>query len=306
MEANEFVRRTSRAETRLEPEQMRQLFRIFSEEYARAEREGTEALSVEGTSEQRAELLRQCYERIRERMRAVLNEGQFEQFKVFEKRRVQQNVALPVASWTRTAPFYHWLIDFYFFVIMPLVCAGASGSLIREELQADTLGFLTTRPITRARLLIVKYLCQTAWLQCVFLTEALLLFATGGLRDVPALWKLLLLFVPVQCLAVFAWSALGTFLGLITKRFMALALIYGFIVEMGIGRIPTNINTLSVIRNLKTLLSHNAALQSAYQWPAASVGVSLCAIVIATVVFVSLAALLFTYKEYHHTAEMQK
>ena len=70
--------------------------------------------------------------------------------------------------------------------------------------------------------------------------------------------------------------------------------------------IPTNINTLSIIRNLKTLLSLNASLQSAFHWAASSVTVSLVAIGFATVVFVAAAAFLFTFKEYHHTTEMQK
>ena len=54
------------------------------------------------------------------------------------------------------------------------------GGLIRDELQADTMGFLTTRPLTRARLLLVKFIAQTAWVQIVMLLETLLLFAVGA------------------------------------------------------------------------------------------------------------------------------
>jgi hypothetical protein len=87
---------------------------------------------------------------------------------------------------------------------------------------------------------------------------------------------------------------------------MALALLYGLIVEMGIGRIPTNINTLSMVRHLKTLLSHNAVLQGIYDWPSQNLALSLGALVFGAVLFTTLAALLFTFREYHHTAEMQK
>jgi hypothetical protein len=87
---------------------------------------------------------------------------------------------------------------------------------------------------------------------------------------------------------------------------MALALLYGFIVEMGIGRIPTNINSLSLMRHLKTLLSPNPALQALYDWTSKGLVLSVGALALATVLFVALAALLFTFKEYHHTAEMQK
>ena len=87
---------------------------------------------------------------------------------------------------------------------------------------------------------------------------------------------------------------------------MALAIFYGMIVEMGIGRIPTNINTLSLMRHLKTLLAHNPALQQIYDWPTKAPLVPIGALLFASLLFLILAALLFTFKEYHHTAEMQK
>jgi ABC-type transport system involved in multi-copper enzyme maturation permease subunit len=187
-----------------------------------------------------------------------------------------------------------------------LQCVKASGGLIRDELQADTLSFLVTRPLSRARLLVLKYLTQTAWLQLVLLAQTLLLFAVGGLRQIPSLGALLPLFLAAQFLAVLTWSALGVFLGQVAKRYMAVALVYGFIVELGIGRIPTNINTLSMMRHLKTLLSHNSALQGIYDWSATGVPMALGALALATALFLTLAALLFTFKEYHQTAEMQK
>src|SRR5205823_1083998 len=134
----------------------------------------------------------------------------------------------------------------------------------------------------------------------------LFLFGAGSLRHIPALSALLPLFLAVQFLAVLAWSALGTLLGQLTKRYMAMALVYGLIVEMGIGSIPTNINTLSLMRQLKTLLAHNPALQSIYEWPDKGVPLSIGALALAAAIFLTLAAMLFTFKEYHPTTEMQK
>jgi len=53
----------------------------------------------------------------------------------------------------------------------------------------------------------------------------------------------------------FVWRVNGQ----ITKRYLALAVVYGFIVEMGIGAIPTNVNNFSLVRHLKTLLVHDNA-----------------------------------------------
>jgi ABC-type transport system involved in multi-copper enzyme maturation permease subunit len=198
------------------------------------------------------------------------------------------------------------LINFYFFLILPLTCVRGCGPLIRDELQADTLGFLITRPVSRARLLMLKYASQVAWLEILLLLETLLLFAAGAAREVPALGTLLPLVLGVQMLAVPAWSALGLFLGQVTTRYMAAALLHGAIVEMGIGRIPTNINILSIVRHLQTLLSQNAAVYALYAWPSGKVATAVGALLVAPVIFLGIATLLFSVIEYHHAAEMQK
>src|SRR5207253_9446285 len=133
---------------------------------------------------------------------------------------------------------------------------------------------------------------QTIWLQIVLLIETVLLFTAGYLREIPALGALLPLFLAAQFLAVFAWSALGIFLGQITKRYVAMAIVYGVFVELGIGRIPTNINNLSLTRHLKTLLAHNPALQNTYEWTGSGVPLAVTAIVVAAGLFLGMAALL--------------
>jgi hypothetical protein len=306
MPVNELARLLARAGLRLKPEQQGQLADIFADEFRGSEERDFGSGTPEAIAERERAEVRACYDRIHARVRSVLNDEQMDEFRKFEKRSVmvvQQRVR---PAWTRIEPFYRWLLDFYFFVILPLQCVRGSGGLIRDELQADTLGFLLTRPLSRARLLVLKYLAQTGWLQITMLVKTLLIFLVGHLRQIPNLGSLLPLFLAAQFLAVFAWSALGVFLGLLSKRYMALALLYGLIVEMGIGRIPTNINTLSLVRHLKTLLSHNAVLQGIYEWPTQNLALSLGALVFGAVLFTTLAALLFTFREYHHTAEMQK
>lgn len=295
----------------LRAQQSGDVMRIFSEEFSRAEEAWRETKTTDSDATGRRVQIKACYEEISKRLEKVLDNRQFAQWQEFKKRGINVNIengqrrgVLP--GWGRTSPFYHWLIDFYFFVILPLSCVGACGALIREELQTDTLGFLTTRPLTRATLMVVKYLSQSAWLQIILLVQALLIFAAGSLRQIPDLGRLLPLFLGIQFVAVLTWSALGALLGLATKRYMAIALLYGFIVEMGIGRIPTNVNTLSMMRHLKSLLAHNNALQEIYDWPMRGVPFSLVALALGTVVFLSMAAFIFTFKEYHHTAEMQK
>jgi len=302
-----FSARLARNGQALTPDQTARMSQIFVEEYAKAEIFVGEIRSGEGGSQKRKLEVRSCYDRIRERARPLLSDAQIAQVRTIEERKLmslERTRGQPF--WNRTTPFHRWLIDFYFFVILPVICVAGCGSLIREEVQANTLGFLTTRPLTRARLVLVKFLSQNAWLQLLLLAQTLLIFAAGAMRQVPDLGSLLPLFLAAQCLAVLAWSGLGTFLGLVTKRYIGLALLYGFVVEMGIGRIPTNINNLSMIRHLKSLLARNPSLQESFDWAVGGVSFSITALLLAAGIFLSLALLLFTFQEYHHTTEMQK
>jgi ABC-type transport system involved in multi-copper enzyme maturation permease subunit len=305
MQLNNFASRLLRAKTPLQPDQRTQLRQIFQDEFARTE---TAWLALEaGNSARRNEQIEAGYEKLQIRAKAILDERQFAALQTFCERNIRAaESSSPAQLWTRTSPFYHWLIDFYFFIVLPLNCVRLCGGLIRDELQTNTLSFLTTRPLGRARLLVLKYFSQTAWLQILLLLETLLIFTAGRLHGIPSLGALLPLFLAAQFLAVFAWSALGIFLGQITQRYVAAAIVYGAVVEMGIGRIPTNINTLSLTKHLKTLLAHHPALQSTYEWTSTGVPLSVSALILAPIIFVSLGALLFTYLEYHHTTEMQK
>ena len=306
-QARRVSRRMAGRGVTLGAEQTRQLQEIFSREFDRAQKDYRAIPSPETSVDEQRALVQSCHQRIVESAKTVLDERQLAQFQTADKGLVtdaQDLIGEP--AWNRTAPFYRWLIDFYFFIILPLSCVRGCGGLIRDELQSDTLGFLTTRPVKRATLVLLKYLSQAALLEMAALAEGLLLMGAGALREIPGLGSLLPLFLAAQFLAVLAWSALGLFLGQVTKRYLPLAVVYGLVVELGIGDIPTNINTLSLMRHLKTLLSHDQALQGLYQWTGSGALLPVSALLLAAALFVALAAGLFTFREYHAAAEMQK
>jgi hypothetical protein len=306
-----FSHRLERERIAFQPATSEALGRVLTEEMQQGESSWQEQKDENPEARQKRlkDHIVECYSRILTRARDVLDDKQYAPFESMEQRnrdnavRQVSEVSVP---WSRTEPFYHWLMDFYLFTILPMTCVRACGPLIRDELQADTLGFLITRPVGRARLLMAKYAAEVAWLEIILVLETLLIFAAGAARQVPALGTLLPLVLGVQILVVPAWSALGLLLGQLTARYMVAALIYGAVVEMGIGRIPTNINNLSLLRHLQTLLSHNNQLHGIYAWPSDGMATAVGALIVAPVVFLSVAALLFTMVEYHHAAEMQK
>jgi hypothetical protein len=270
------------------------------------EPEDLRVLSEEAQAQQ-LEQARQCSERVSARARGLLDPKQFEIFERTEFRRLErldQRVKRSVLDQVR--PFYRWLIDFYFMLALPLYCLASCGSIIRDEIQSDTLRFLTTRPLKRAGLFLGKYCCQVLWLECLAAVHGLLLYASGFARETPgAIWTMSSFFV-AQFLAVFAWGALSALLGLITRRYLLLGLAYGFIVEVGIGRIPTNVNSVALTRHLQGFLGHNPVLGQLYDWAPQNLWISVGALLVAVVVFLLAGAVLFTFREYHHATEMQR
>ena len=310
-EFRSFLRGLDKKKITITPQTGQALKRILTEEMKQDEKTWQQrpAESAEARKQRLRDQILTADTRILSRARALLDDAQFAEFQKFEEHvrdddlKQLNEVADP---WSRTKPFYYWLIVFYFFLILPLTCVRGCGPLIRDELQADTLGFLITRPVGRARLLLLKYASQVAWLEMLLLLETLLIFAAGAALGIPGLGALLPLVLAVQILAVPAWSALGLLLGQLTTRYMAAALLYGAIVELGIGRIPTNINSLSIVRHLQTLLAQNAVVQSFYDWPSVQVATAIVALIVAPVIFLSISTLLFNLVEYHHASEMQK
>ena len=206
----------------------------------------------------------------------------------------------------RTNPFLHWVIDFYLMLLLPLYCLSVCGGMIRDELQADTFGFLATRPMSRARLFLTKYLCHLIWLEILAAIHGCLLIGVGRAHDIPGIGSLGNLLLAVQVLEVVAYGALSALLGLLHQRYMVLGILYGFIVEMGIGRIPTNINNLSLSRHLRTILGHDETIRQVYEWSPEGLGSSVLLMAAAAILFLGLGAVIFTLKEYHAAEEMQK
>ena len=192
-----------------------------------------------------------------------------------------------------------WVFWLHLHFLVPLTCLNVCGSMMRAELQANTLSFLTTRPHRRHTLFLLQYLCHIGWLQLVFLGCTLVLFGLGALKQVDGLVPLLPLFLLTQFLAVFAWGALSALLGLLHQRFMVIGVLYWLVVETGLGMVEiSNINQLSILRHVHTLLAQNELVMVIFNWPLSGQFVSLILLPLGTLFFLAAGSLLFTFREY--------
>lgn len=202
--------------------------------------------------------------------------------------------------------FHNFLVQLYLLLVVPLFCLSNFGAMIRDELQEDTMAFLITRPVSRAKLFLLKYLALAAWLQIIVLGNVLAFWVVGVWLGIPDAASLIALLAAVQFLAVLAFGALASLIGLVTQKYLVAGIVYGFIVEFGVGQIPTNINVLSISRHLKTFLAWNSDLALRYRWDTEGTWFSLMMVLVGTALFLLIGALLFTFKECQHAEETQK
>jgi ABC-type transport system involved in multi-copper enzyme maturation permease subunit len=197
----------------------------------------------------------------------------------------------------RAEGFEMWVLGLYATFMVPIACLLSGGAMIRDELQAGTLGFLLTRPVHRARLLILKYLCHVVWLEFALGLNAVLLSLSGLLLGIKGALLIGLWLLGVQILMIPAFTALSVVLGLLTRRYLLVGILYGFIVEMGIGQIPTNINALSLSRHFQALLGECTALSGTVQLSSWGIPGAILAVLALTGVGLGGAAALFSLRE---------
>ncbi|PTX91018.1 ABC transporter permease subunit [Opitutus sp. ER46] len=147
-----------------------------------------------------------------------------------------------------------WLVQVYFTFLVPVVAFLTGGGVIRDEMKPGTVDYVLTRPVPRPAFVGFKYVAHVLGTQIQFLLALGVLFAVGTWRHAEGLTAALPLLLLAQVLVVFAFTAFGFLCGAIVGRFVVIGVIYGAIVEIGVGHIPTQINRLSMTQQVKSML----------------------------------------------------
>ena len=194
--------------------------------------------------------------------------------------------------------FYQWTIEFYFSVLVPILAFISGGGAIRDDMKPGSADYLLTRPVRRPVFVAYRYLCHLGCEQAGFLLALAVVIGAGFYRDIPGLASALLRLLLAQVLLVTAFTALGFLGGAVTSRFVVLGMVYGVLIENGIGRIPLAINQLSVLRNVKGMLHPVFAGSGRLAVPEQGVLVTVAVVLGLTLVWVALAAAIFSFREF--------
>ena len=186
----------------------------------------------------------------------------------------------------------HWLFDVLLLIVVPILALNLSGGLLRDEIKDGTLEYLWTRPLKRYQLILGFYLgaVMKGLLYGVSFGAAILI--AGWLNGVVPEVELLPRFGLGLLLSVLTFSAGALFLATMTGKYMFIGMVYGFLLEVWLGRLSPHLSQFSISHYIQSVGGFGDVLEPASVLKSTLVCLSLM------VVFLAAASAVFTLKEY--------
>lgn len=197
----------------------------------------------------------------------------------------------------RETAFLPWTAQFYLGLIVPVMAFLSGAAAIRDEMKSSTADYVLTRPVRRIHLVVFKYLSHLACSQLFYLAVLASLLGLAIAIRVPDAISTAPRLVLTQLLAVMCFNALGFLFGVISERYLVLGIVYAGTVEMAIGRIPTQLNHLSMSHQLSSLLPSLDPTGVAFLTVAGSPASVTLSLLGYTMAFMAICALIFSRRE---------
>lgn len=196
------------------------------------------------------------------------------------------------------------LVVFYLQFILIILALFYGTSVCSEEVEGKTLSYLTTRPLSKAGIILGKtaaYAFLTTVMVLASLAVSFFVMNAGRLSAGEAA-KTYLIYSGVLLLGIAAYTAFFTFLGVLLKKAVIIGLAFGFGWESILQYFPGSTQRFSIAHYLKSLLPFTPKAKGfsllTFRLEPTSDEVSLVALVLITAVFLVLACLVFRFKEY--------
>lgn len=220
-------------------------------------------------------------------------------------------LSIPAASSPRTAAadFLAWAAGFYVCFLVPILSFTLAAGAMRDDLAPASVDYVLTRPVPRSHYVVWRYLTQVGVAQIDFVFALLVVIGLGLFWQVPGLGAALPWLLAGQVAGVLAFSALGLLCGLLTSRYVIVGLLYGVVVEVGLGNVPTQLSQISLTRHLVALVQPllrtgdgGWTVAPGVVNAAVSVPTSLGILALAILGALALASLLFARREFAGSA----
>jgi ABC-2 type transport system permease protein len=200
--------------------------------------------------------------------------------------------------------FSNIIMVFYLQFIILILALFFGTSVCLEEVEGKTLPYLITRPVPKSAVVLGKYAAYSA---ITVGMVALGLFLSFAVLDIDrllsfSLYKAYFHYLGVLTLGLIAYGAFFTFLGSFLKRSIFVGLLFSFGWENVIQYFPGSTQRFAIVHYLKSFLPPSASGGFSFltfRLEPTRPGIALLALSLITAVFLGLACLLFSQKEYN-------
>ncbi len=194
--------------------------------------------------------------------------------------------------------FLPWVGGFYLTFLVPIMAFLSAAGVMRDEVKGSTVDYVLTRPVRRPAFVTFKFFSHLICAQLDFLCAFAVVVGIGVYREAPGLWAAVPLFLLAQVIVLTAFTAFGFLSGVLTSRYVIVGLLYGGIIEIGVGKIPTQLNRLSMTQQVRAMLeplTRAPGLEATAPETGALVTVAI--LLTFSCASVALAAMLFAWQE---------
>lgn len=199
--------------------------------------------------------------------------------------------------------FNNIIMVFYLQFLILILALFFGTSVVSEEMEGKTLTYLTTRPVPKSALILGKYTAYMLLTVLMTVVSVIISFLVLNVNDLLDLsqYKYLGRDLAVLSLGLMCYTAFFTFIGTFMKRSIMFGLIFSFGWENVIQYFPGSTQRFAIVHYLKSLLPTQASGRFSFllfRLEATSPGMAVFMLLLITAVFLGLACLIFSLKEY--------
>jgi hypothetical protein len=215
--------------------------------------------------------------------------------------------ALGLLTWVQArhaqADIVTWLSQSYLSFFVPLFAFVSAGGTLRDELKSSSTDYVLTRAIPRPAFVVFKFISHVAITEIEFLIAWAVIAGVGIALHIPTLGAALPTLLLGQSLLVLGFTAFGFLAAALTSRYIFVGLLYGSIVEIGVGQIPTQLNRLSMTHQVRQLLDPYLSHDAGAAVISSGAVVTSAVLLLITACALALAVAVFALRELNHSAE---
>lgn len=199
--------------------------------------------------------------------------------------------------------FTNIIMLFYLQLIILILALFYGTSVCAEEVEGKTLPYLFTRPIPKSAVVVGKYLAYTVIVVVMVSLGLLFSFAVLNIDRLldGSVYLTLFRYWGVLILGILAYTAFFTFFGSFLRRSIFFGLLFSFGWENVVQYFPGSTQRFAIVHYLKSFLPASSSGRFSFltfRLEPAKLSIALLALFLITAVFLALAGLLFSLKEY--------